>query len=269
MHKKESVISPVLEAHLGVTTVVMENFNTDKFGTFSGEICRNGSQLEAARQKAYAAMFTTRSDLAISSEGSFGSHPYVPFVQSNHELVLLVDKKNGLEILGQCRTSETNINGRYVRSVEETLAFAREVGFPGHGVIVRKNQNGKYGIHKNIDTEEHLISIVKKLLGGLFTKRVYLETDMRAHKNPTRMKAIEQAMLDLIKNIQSICPKCETPGFVVTKIDSGLKCSSCLQPTNLPIKEIFICKKCTYTYAEPIKKYGELADPMYCGNCNP
>jgi hypothetical protein len=269
MHQKERIIAPLLKDNLGVIPVTVEDFNTDTYGTFTGEIKRYGKQLEAAQKKAYAAMDLANTDLAVASEGSFGPHPSIPFIQSNLELIIFVDKKYGLEIRGHYRTEDTNMAGQYIKDVTEALAFANKVGFPEHGVIVRKSKDSKFGIHKNITTEKELVDVVNKMLGGLFTKQIYIETDMRAHKNPTRMKAIEQATLDLIKNIQSICPKCETPGFAITDVKEGLRCSSCSLPTQLPMYEIYVCKKCNHEHTEPVKKYGEFADPMYCDYCNP
>ncbi len=164
-------------------------------------------------------------DLGISSEGSFSPHPSIPFVQGNLELLLFIDKKNGFEILGHHRTPETNIDGQYVTTVEEALDFAKKIGFPEHGVIVRKSKNGHFGIYKDIATEKDLIKTVKKLLNNFFTNRIFIESDMRAHRNPTRMKAIKKATEDLIKNIKSLCPRCKAPGFIVVDFKKGLRCS--------------------------------------------
>jgi hypothetical protein len=196
--------------------VLPSNFNTDAFGTFTGEIKRVGSQLEAARKKAFAAMELTNTDLAVASEGSFGTHPSNPFLASNLELVLFVDKRNRLEIIGHHRTSETNMNGRYVESPDEAIAFATEHGFPASGIILRYRQNSKFGLYKNIFSTQELSRQTKKMLLLPFVKRIFIETDMRADKNPIRMKAIEKATIDLLKNIQSVCPQCKTPGFVIT-----------------------------------------------------
>jgi len=51
LHGKEKVIAPVLERGLGVSILVPEYFDTDRFGTFAGEVERRGSALEAARLK--------------------------------------------------------------------------------------------------------------------------------------------------------------------------------------------------------------------------
>lgn len=269
MHKKERVISPLLVKHLGVEVVVPKNFNSDKFGTFTREIKRAGNQLEAARAKVYAAMTHEGVDLGVSSEGSFGAHPSIPFAQSNFELVLFIDKKNGYEIRGHHRTPETNMSGQYVTSVEEALDFARKIGFPDHGVILRKSENGQSGIHKDIHTKDALVKKVREMLSRPLTKRVFLETDMRAHKNPIRMKAIEKATEDLIKNIMSQCPKCQAPGFVVVDFEKGLICSLCKIPTDMPLNDIYKCGVCNHKEKKVVTKYGTTADPQYCGYCNP
>jgi hypothetical protein len=269
MHEKERVIAPLLERHLGVEIVVPAHFDSDKFGTFTREIKRAGNQLEAARAKAHAAMTSEKVDLGVSSEGSFGAHPSIPFVQSNLELVLFVDKKNGREIRGHHRTQETNMDGQYAQTVEEALDFAKKIGFPEHGIIVRKSENGCFGIHKNIRTEKALIETASKMLSEFFTKRIFVETDMRAHRNPIRMKAIEKATEDLVKNIFSLCPRCQAPGFVVIDFEKGLKCSLCGIPTDLPLNDIYHCDVCNHKEKKAVAKYGKSADPQYCGYCNP
>lgn len=160
------------------------------------------------------------------------------------------------------------MDGGYVKSVEEALNFAQKIGFPDHGIIIKKSKYSKYGINKNIITEEDIVLTVTKMLKGIFTKRIYIETDMRAHKNPTRMRAIEQATINLINNIQSLCPKCQNPGFVAVDTKKGLKCSACLLPTSLPIYEIHKCSSCNYEDKKNTT-YGDSADPMYCDYCNP
>ncbi len=269
MHKKERVIAPLLKRHLGVEIVVPKQFNSDKFGTFTRDIKRAGDQLEVARAKLHAAMEIESVDLGVSSEGSFGAHPSVPFIQSNLELLLFVDKKNGYEIRGHHRTSETNIGGEYVATVEEALNFAKKLGFPEHGVIVRKSKDGNSGIYKNIETEEDFIKTTSKLLNSIFTKRIFIESDMRAHKNPTRMKAIAKAMEDLIQNITSLCPQCHAPGFVVIDSEKGLACSLCGTSTDLPMYDIYNCSMCNYKEKKLVTKYGKTANPQYCGYCNP
>lgn len=204
MHGKEKVIKPILEKEFGLEIVLPSDFDTDRFGTFTMDIERSGSQLEAARLKALSAMEIMGLDLAIASEGSFGADPRIPFIQSNLELVLLIDRKHSIEVLGAHRSGETNMSGRYVSSVEEAVNFAKEIGFPDHAVVIRNKEKGRGLVYKGIKTEEELRTRVQKLLSHLFTKRVYIETDMRAHMNPTRMDKIAKATENLVSNLKKI-----------------------------------------------------------------
>jgi len=268
MHGKEKVIVPLLE-ELGIKVIIPSTLNTDVFGTFTQDIGRTGNQLEAARAKAKAALALTGLDLAIASEGSFGADPQIPFVRSNLELILLVDTKNDLEIRGHHRSSETNINGSYVSSIKEARDLADQWGFPHHGLIVRSSENSKRHIYKDIVTYEDLEKRLNRLLNRLFTKKMYIETDMRAHRNPTRMQNIAKATNDLVKNMQNLCPECSIPGFVVIDTKRGVPCAWCSRPTDSPTALVFKCFKCEYTEDSALPESAPTADPGQCNYCNP
>lgn len=268
MHGKEKVIAPILEKELGVKVILPQNFDSDQFGTFTGDKARTGNQLEAARLKVQAAMKLTGADIGIASEGSFGAHPSIPFIQSNLELVLLLDVKNNLEIRGHHRSSDTNMSGQHVSSAKEALEFAKRTGFPEHAVVVRKSEKNNSSLQKGIRSEDELIRHVKSLLGGFFTKKVYIETDMRAHMNPTRMEKIAHATSDLVANINSTCPDCESPGFVISDVKTGLVCGQCKMPTESPSAYIWKCQKCDTEKTIP-RENKSCEDPAMCSRCNP
>lgn len=268
MHNKERVISPQLEQGLGVTVSVPYGFNTDRFGTFTREIQRAGNQLDAARKKALAGMELTGFDLGIASEGSFGAHPSIPFLPSNLEIVVLIDRRNNLEIIGHYRSSDIRVRGQEVMTPEEAKTIAHSWGFPDQGVIVRLSEKSNRNIYKDIKTIDKLEEVSKRLLSKWFVKRIFLETDMRAHRCPGRMESIKMATLDLIENCKSICPKCATPGFVITDTVKGLLCSHCNLPTDLVKGTVYTCQKCQYKENKPVteKMY---AEPGECQWCNP
>lgn len=78
MHQKERVMAPVLERELGVSILVPAALDTDTFGTFTREVKRLGTQIEAARQKAQKALEIAGETLAFASEGTFVPHPMMP-----------------------------------------------------------------------------------------------------------------------------------------------------------------------------------------------
>ncbi len=268
MHGKEKVIAPILESELGIKIILPPNFDSDQFGTFTRDKARTGNQLEAARLKAHAAMKLAGVDIGIANEGSFGADPSMPFLQSNLELVLLIDAKNNFEIRGHHRSAETNMAGQYVSSVEEALEFAKRIGFSEHAVVVRKSEKDNSSIHKGIQSEDELRKYTQKLLGGFFQTKMYIETDMRAHMNPTRMEKIARATEDLVKNIGSTCPNCGMPGFVIVDVKKGLICSLCKSHTDSPAAYIRKCQKCGTERIIP-REDKQYEDPALCNWCNP
>ena len=101
MHGKERVIAPILAQEIGLKVIVPDNFDTDRFGTFTRDIKRIGTQIETARRKAQQAIELSGYDIGIASEGSFYPYPNLPLVSCNRELILLLDRVHNLEIIGQ------------------------------------------------------------------------------------------------------------------------------------------------------------------------
>jgi hypothetical protein len=271
MHQKERVMSPILQLELGVKISVPANFDTDSFGTFTREVKRLGTQIEAARLKAEKALEIAGETLGFASEGTFGPHPAMPYLPANREIVILLDKLNDLEIVGESLSAETNYSHQVVSSFEEALKFSQKVGFPTHGVvaIVGDAATGKGEIVKGITTEKQLVDAVSEGLKKSSTGKVNIETDMRAMYNPTRMKNIENATLDLVKKFKQFCPKCDWPGFEIAERKIGLPCELCCFPTQLVRSAIYKCKKCSYTKEAVFPDGRETADPALCQYCNP
>ena len=111
-HKKEAVISPLIEKKLGVKCIVPDGFDSDIFGTFTGEIDRVNDPVSTARDKCLEAMALFNCDLGIASEGSFGPHPSLYLIPADDEILMFIDKKNNLEIIAREISNETNFNGR-------------------------------------------------------------------------------------------------------------------------------------------------------------
>jgi len=264
-HKKEQVIGRLLEQHLGLKIIVTEVIDTDKFGTFTRDIERKGTQLEAARAKADEGMRLTGAEIGIASEGSFGPHPILGFVATNVEIVVLVDKKYDLEIMGGIVSLKTNYNQRDVRNVEEAVSFATGIGFPSHGIIIRTHPGKGLEMEKGVTTVEQLEQAVIKFLKISPIGKVFLETDVRAFANPTRMENIRLATEDLVKNALGVCPQCSIPGFSVTQKKRGLPCEMCGSETDSTLADVYICKKCGFTKDE---FYPEGKKVAYAGNCN-
>ena len=266
-HEKEKVIAPILEKELGVKCFVPENFDTDILGTFTGEIERKDDPITTARKKCMLAMEATNCDMAMASEGSFGPHPSIFFVPGDDEFLIFIDKKNDLEIIARELSTETNFNGSIIKNKTQLKEFADSVGFPNHGLIAKSDKEVFTDIIKGIDSWKQLEEVF-----DYFTDKngiLYLETDMRAMYNPTRMKVIEKATLKLVKKINSLCPSCNTPGFDITELKPGLPCEICNFPTRSSLSYIYQCQKCSFAKQENYPNGKTTENAMYCDFCNP
>lgn len=265
-HQKENIIGPRVASKLGVLPMVANDFDTDQFGTFTGEIERSLDALATARRKCERAMEISGCDLAISSEGSFGMHPTLIFIPCNEELVMLKDRKNDLEIVGKKLSTDTNFDGQICRSEDELCAFAEKCGFPEDALILRNYQNSNEFIRKGIQHWDELKNTFQKLITS--NAQAFIETDMRSMYNSKRRTVIAEATEMMIINALSCCKKCSTPGFGVTDIIRGLPCELCGSPTQSVKAFIYSCQKCDYTEtrSETNKPF---ESPKYCNYCNP
>jgi hypothetical protein len=271
MHGKERVIAPIVKEGLGLIVELATGVNTDRFGTFSREIGRTGSQLDAARAKIAAGFeYAPLARVGLASEGSFGPHPSIPFLPLGRELIVLVDRDSGLELIGYDASPATNYGHVVVSNPNDAHAFAKRAQFPAHGLIVMGCEGDKPApermLIKDIGNQATLDSAVRRAID--MCGAAFIEADMRAHRNPTRMAAIERAARELVRRYLSKCPSCASPGFDVTERVAGLACAWCGEPTQVIRAEVLSCALCGHRLERPATTE-VAADPGQCGNCNP
>jgi len=267
MHQKEQVLQPLLEANLKVNVAVAAGLNTDLLGTFSGEVARIADPLTTARKKCELALDLTGGDLVLASEGSFGAHPSAFFLPANEEWLLLIDRKHQLEIHARHLSTATNFSGKAFSSLEELEAFASKVGFPSHGLILRRSKDELEGLLKGITDPDQLRTAAIQLLETQGAG--YIETDMRAMFNPSRMQVIGETAELLLQKLNSLCPSCQLPGFAVTAAEPGLPCSLCGTPSSAALAHLLVCSHCRHEEKVSFPHGKKTEDPQYCQVCNP
>lgn len=266
-HGKEHVIAPLLDAALGCRVQLVTGFDTDRLGTFSRDIPRAGTQLEAARKKARIGMELSGLSFGLASEGSFGPDPMMGMFPWNVEFLIWIDDVNGLEVAGMAQ-GPAKFAHLLARDWAEAEAFARQWGFPEHHLVVRPEREDHLSIRKGLASWPELQAAFAWALAQSENGSVFIEIDGRAHANPTRMKMIRLAAEDLVAKLGSLCPTCGTPGFWLVERIAGLPCGDCGAPTRETRAEVHGCLKCahreTRERAEP-----QYADPGRCDYCNP
>lgn len=231
MHGKEQIIQPILENRFGLICELPGGLDTDQFGTFSGEIERRGSQVEAALLKIKQAFEQSDAAFAIASEGSFGPHPQLGFVPADIETIVCSSRSGELQIIATEMSTATNFGSANVTSSVQLLDFAKISGFPEHGLILKlTGLNGEIiGLKKGIQDQAGLLEEYERLWRQAGT--LVVETDMRAHMNPSRRKVIASVAEKLALKMASGCPACNFPGYEVVTYQPGLPCDTCGQAT--------------------------------------
>lgn len=266
-HSKEQVIAPVLEPALGCQVALIEGFDTDQLGAFTREIPRAGTQLDAARRKAHIGMELSGLSLGLASEGAFGPDPYAGMLPWNVELLVFLDEESGLEIVGLAQ-GKANHAHLLTDAWADAEAFAQRAAFPAHQLVVRPEGENDPRTRKGIAAWTELEAAFVWAQTQSANGQVFLESDLRAHANPTRMEMIRQAAEDLAKKLLSTCPHCDAPGFWIVERVAGLPCADCGAPTRETRADVHSCLKCDHRETRERNTHS-YADPGRCDYCNP
>ena len=268
-HGKEVAIRPAFEQILSAEIVTCE-LDTDQLGTFSGEVDRAESAIDCVRRKCEWGMKFTSAEYAIASEGSFGPHPSIPFFPCDHEILYFFDKQRGIRLHESLLSEKTNYRMTSLAAIDELDRFAGKTQFPSHALIVRPNiWDDRSVIFKGIQTQQALHEAFHECVGRSPDRMIWVETDMRAHLNPSRMAILAELAAKLARRLATPCPGCHTPGWGVVRFEKGLQCEFCNLPTEMVSHEIHGCVSCSLT--EQVKRSDglESASQKYCAWCNP
>jgi hypothetical protein len=263
-HGKERVLSPALLSGVGAMVEVVCGFDTDRLGTFTRDVGRRDSQLETARQKARIAIELSGHAVGLGSEGAFIPSPW-GIGSWNVELVALIDTRLGIEVVGMAHGPARHVHGT-ARSIAELKDIAMRAGFPEHGLVTRPDGPEAPGAVKGIVSWPSLRSAFRSARDASPDGTVFVESDLRAHFNPTRMGMIARAGADLAARLATPCPACGIAGFGWLESVTGQPCSACGTATEQVRADIHACVRCPYREERP---YHGAASPAHCPWCNP
>lgn len=250
---------------------VPADLDTDRLGTFTGEVARVGTPLEVARRKARLGMTATALPLGLANEGSFGPHPALPFMPADRELLLFVDDERHMEVAEETLSVDTNFAHTTVAAAAELEAeFLQRARFPSHGLIARPHAGSTCApLIKGITTPAALRDAVARCAQASADGMAHLETDMRAHMNPTRQAVLAGLAERLARRLATRCAACGGPGWGVVGVARGLPCEQCGRETDLVREEILGCPRCGHRQNVPRPDGLRRADPGNCPWCNP
>lgn len=267
-HGKQRALALPFALGLGATLEVCD-CDTDSLGTFSGEVQRLDDALSTCQRKARMGLEHSGLRLGLASEASFGPHPAVPLLAVGQELLVFVDLDRELTLVEQRLDWRTNYSQTRLGPEQDPSAWLTQVGFPSHGVIARPLHQPEGPYFKDLISPGALQEALDACRSLDSRGEVWLETDMRAHRNPTRMRSIRRLGVTLVRRLGSACPGCGAQGWGVIDRQPGLPCRCCRTPTELLAVEVWGCARCDLQVPRARRDGMEVADPQHCPWCNP
>ena len=260
-HGKQHQFAPPFHRVLGAE-LVTPAVDTDRFGTFTGEVARTGAPADAARAKARLAMSATGLPYGLASEASYG--PLPGGWLGHEEILLFCDDVAGIEIIEGHRTNSVPGVAHPVSGFDDVPTSLRD-GLPGQALVVRPR--GAVGaITKGITGSDALRSAITAAISASLDGVALVEPDLRAHHNPRRRLIRANLAETMAGRLATPCPSCSAPGFGRVDAEPGLPCRACGTPTSLRHSEIHACAVCTHRESRPVRG---AADPADCPVCNP
>ena len=163
----------------------------------------------------------------------------------------------------------TNYAQKRLKPGEDPIPWLKQVGLPSHGVIASPSERADGPFFKDL-TDPVVLQEALAACRRLDSQgQVWLATDMRAHRNPTRMRSIRRLGVELVRRLGSPCPGCGAPGWGVIDRQAGLPCRCCGTPTDLLAVEVWGCPSCEISAPRARRDGLEAADPQHCPWCNP
>ena len=267
MHGKERAIAPPFRRVIGAEVVVAPNLDTDELGTFSGEVPRPDALVETALLKAEMVFRGSDVDCALASEGSYGPIDRVPLNPGGVEILAFIDRKRGIRLIETLTTHRTNWRlQRFEAGDPERLLALKGMGFPEFGVFVGCNSDMSHPV-KGLKTVDEVIAAMDREARRSEDGLAVLYSDMRAHRNPTRMKVLRALSWKLARRLATLCPACDAPGFGHIDSRRGLPCEGCGEPTHWIDFEIDGCAACGHAASRPRKDGRRTASRLSCKAC--
>jgi hypothetical protein len=124
-------------------------------------------------------------------------------------------------------------------------------------------------IFKGLDSPALLEQAFWECMRQSGSGQVWVETDMRAQFNPSRMEVIRELSEKFAERLASHCPQCESPGWGQVSVEKGLPCSDCGTKTEMIRYAVWGCTQCDYQEKKQTSEGLKEAEPKNCQYCNP
>lgn len=246
MHGKEQLAADAFANVLGAAVIAPDHLDTDQFGTFAGDIARTRTPRSAATVKARLGMQISGLPLGRASEGSFRSSL---IGTETAELLLFIDDDRGFELVEHITDSSPLPPSRPIAKVDDALDYARSIGFPNQGLLIKASSGSTVRFHKQLNTIARLVETVARGLDENLTLTAL--PDHRAHRSPDRADRIRALCTRMAYRLATACPACARPGYGIVDIECDLPCALCGAPTAAIAADVHGCAFCGHKQRHP------------------
>jgi hypothetical protein len=264
-HGKLNQLKPAFE-RLDNFELVLAEIDTDRFGTFSGEIPRPSSPLETAIAKAKAGAEELGVDYGLASEGTIGPNPATPWATMDHELLVLVCLSRNITIYETHQSASIVAKSQTLTPGSDLEAAFKLFDLPNHAVNLSFPNQSSRSIEKGLRDVGQLRTRIEELWAqGL---EPLLESDFRAMSSPSRQVNIQACADKLVARIAAHCPGCNEIGFGKISYEFGVSCLACGEVNSRIAKsEKLGCVACDFFELRDL--WITSIDPSRCDGCNP
>src|SRR5262245_48896897 len=208
MHAKERAIAPPFRRLLDADVTPVPDLDTDRLGTFSGEVPRPDALVETSLLKAEMVFDSLDVECGLANEGSYGPIDRLPLNPGGVEIMAFIDRTRGLRLVETLPTHRTTWRLLRFKAGEPLIpAAVKAMGFPDYGVFVGCNSDMSAPI-KGLETLDQVVDAVNREARRSSDGLAVLYSDMRAHRNPLRMKVLRALSWKLARRLATLCPKC-------------------------------------------------------------
>lgn len=266
-HGKAGQIAPPFRSVLGAEVFGVDDMDTDRYGTFTGEVPRVLTPRDAAVSKARDAMAMAGVAFGLASEATYTMrYGVLPW---HEEILVFVDDVRGIEVTESEAGVSAAGQAERVTSADMAVDAARRFGFPRQAAVIRAcddTMTHTVILEKGLTRAPTLRDVVRRALCANAAHDIWIEPDLRAHHNPSRRVVIERLARRLAARLATTCPACHSPGYGRVAVRQGMPCGTCGGPTGQIATDLLGCPACDQTSS--VRRSGT-ADPRWCPTCNP
>ncbi|WP_273430076.1 DUF6671 family protein [Chitinibacter tainanensis] len=265
-HHKAAAMQRPFAALLGVELWSPPELDTDRFGTFSGEIERPGPPVAMLQAKiALAQADYPAQRYWLASEGSYGPHPYWPQLAVGEEWLMWLDAQTGQSLTERRRFTTRHYGAWMISNWAELRARLAQCPLPALALTLRPLAGDLPAQKALRDVAAVEVAYAEYVAAG--SPAVVLALDMRAHLHPPRQRSLRRLATRLAHRLATACPACGAAGFGERQLQPGLPCADCGLATAQPAALVYACSQCGHR--ELHRHYHTPADPRWCDYCNP